>query len=441
MIAFATTVYFLKTSEISDLGYDSNKISYIVDKASGDLASSLKIILAQSGLEEISDPLKASFVVSRTKQNDDDILISEDQMASTIDYIGAQILKPAVTIRWYLHSNTSNKAESLQASFIKGRFKSIPSSEEKELLLMGDIIPARTVYYRQLAKGFDYPYKAIQDRINQADLALANLETTLMTDFKPTTNSTVFMAPIKGNVEALKKANISGVNLANNHSFNGGAAGFTEMLGGLEKSDISYFGGGLNYAQASSFKRFNLGNATIGAIGFNTIVEGEPATTTSPGVNTVKMAPWYQYDQNDVDQVVSKIKSERSNFDIVIVYIHWSAEYTHDPSDEMRLVAKQLIDAGADVIVGTHPHWVQGYEWYKNKLITYSLGNFIFDQDWSTETMQGAMLSLKFNKAKLISAEFIPYEIRDSSQPNLVEGDIKNKIINDIQTSAQKLKR
>jgi poly-gamma-glutamate synthesis protein (capsule biosynthesis protein) len=128
------------------------------------------------------------------------------------------------------------------------------------------------------------------------------------------------------------------------------------------------------------------------------------------------------------------IRAAKAHADLVFVYYHWGTEYTHDANADQRTVAHRAIDAGADLILGTHPHWVQGIEWYKDRLITYSLGNFVFDQEWSTKTKQGTFLKARFSGKRLTSAELVPYQIEDYQQPRPVNADIAGSILQDIFT-------
>ncbi|MGH2727271.1 MAG: CapA family protein, partial [Actinomycetota bacterium] len=94
--------------------------------------------------------------------------------------------------------------------------------------------------------------------------------------------------------------------------------------------------------------------------------------------------------------------------------------------------AHALIDAGADMVIATHPHWVQGAEIYKGHLIAYSLGNFVFDQTWSKATQQGAALDLVFWGSRLVGASFIPVQIEDAHRPRFVDEHAGAEILDRI---------
>jgi poly-gamma-glutamate capsule biosynthesis protein CapA/YwtB (metallophosphatase superfamily) len=122
------------------------------------------------------------------------------------------------------------------------------------------------------------------------------------------------------------------------------------------------------------------------------------------------------------DQVVADIRAAKAaGADVVIVYPHWGVEYHATPTAGQRALAKAMIDAGADLIIGNHVHWAAAMEVYKGKPIWYGLGNFVFDQTWSEPTQQGLLLEITFSGRTLVQARIHPLEILDSSQPNLLD--------------------
>ena len=130
---------------------------------------------------------------------------------------------------------------------------------------------------------------------------------------------------------------------------------------------------------------------------------------------------------NDAD--LELIRSANEKADVVIVGVHWGVEYTDKPTRKQREWAEEMVDAGADVIIGHHPHWVQDSEIIDGVPVYYSLGNFVFDQMWSEETKYGVVGKYTFYDNELIDAEYSPVYIKDFDQPSFLEGDAKNKII------------
>jgi poly-gamma-glutamate synthesis protein (capsule biosynthesis protein) len=121
-----------------------------------------------------------------------------------------------------------------------------------------------------------------------------------------------------------------------------------------------------------------------------------------------------------VTRLPADLAAARQNADLVIPYFHWGVEYTKDPTSYQQEVARAAIDAGADMVLGNHPHWTQGIERYKDKLIIYSMGNFVFDQDWSEETLEGMLLHLYWRAGRLVSVRFRPTKDHNRSQPAIM---------------------
>jgi poly-gamma-glutamate synthesis protein (capsule biosynthesis protein) len=104
-------------------------------------------------------------------------------------------------------------------------------------------------------------------------------------------------------------------------------------------------------------------------------------------------------------------------------------EYAQRPNTEQIAFAHVAIDAGANAVIGHHPHVVQPLEMYKGKPIFYSLGNFVFDQEWSNETKQGLMVKLTINKTGVLKNDYLPVTIEDYAQPRFVIGEEADQIL------------
>jgi poly-gamma-glutamate capsule biosynthesis protein CapA/YwtB (metallophosphatase superfamily) len=300
---------------------------------------------------------------------------------------------------------------------------------------LGDIIPGRTVYtVMKNRNDWNYPFEKIADVTKAYDLTLADLEITVADNIAyPEGTSMTFGAPA-ATLNGLKLAGIDAVNVANNHSANQGTSFFVKMLDTLRAADLPYFGGGKTTSVAKTPYIVTVSGQKIALLGYSSIVGSTAAGTNSPGMNYLSMAPWGTYDQSQVDAMAADIRTAKQQADLVFVYYHWGTEYTHDANDDQRAVAHAAVDAGADLILGTHPHVVQGIEWYKDKLITYNLGNFVFDQDWSVPTQQGVILDATFDGNKLVDAKLRPYRINSTYQPVLASDAESQTILSDIFT-------
>ena len=226
-------------------------------------------------------------------------------------------------------------------------------------------------------------------------------------------------------------AGIDGVSLANNHSMNFGRLGLFDTLDVLDQHGIAWFGGGRDLAEARRPGRFTVKGLTIAVLGYDGIsAEEYGAGPDWPGTCPLDRA-----------LVVEDIKAARAaGADLVIPFFHWSEEYVAVPSAYMRRVAHQAIDAGAGLVVGSHPHWVQGVEWHRGAPILYSLGNFVFDQEWSLETKQGMFAEIVLRGGKPARVRLVPVLIEDHNRPRILDGAEALAVLNRVYDATDVIK-
>lgn len=313
---------------------------------------------------------------------------------------------------------------------------SIASSTAWTMKIAGDIIIGRTVYEQEMKRN-DYTssFAKVKDLLQDADYTVADAEWTAADGIPHPLDGMSFASPAKS-LDGLTYAGIDAVSLANNHSMNGGTSAFEQMLDSLTARGIGYFGAGRNYAQAHTPYVADIKGTKVAFLGYTSIPGNVESGPNNTGNAFIKISPWYPFDEASVAQMETDIKSAKTKADVVIPYFHWSAEYTHQPNDQMRNVAHRAIDAGATMVVGSHPHWVQGVEWYKDSLIAYSLGNFVFDQEQSLKTKQGAVLSTTFSGNKLTKADLIPIQIEQFYQPHVLDGSSAQDVLNNIYSNS-----
>ncbi len=299
---------------------------------------------------------------------------------------------------------------------------------------LGDIIIGRVVYQKVQQHGVLYPFLKMAKQVKDADLTTADQEAAISDAHTILCNTCMQFASPDRVADGLTYAGIDAMNLANNHSFNAGADAFVDTMNALKKRGIKYFGGGHNFTEAHTPLIMSVKGVKVAMLGYDTIVGGSDATATSPGMAMVGIAPWFPFNESQVRQMEADIKAAKAKADAVLVYYHWGTEYTHVANEEQRTVAHRALDAGATIVIGSHPHTVQGVEWYHGKLALYSLGNFVFDQEWSRQTKQGTFLKAKFEGGKLLSAELVPYRIDDYSQPGPVKPDEAAEILHNVFT-------
>lgn len=272
------------------------------------------------------------------------------------------------------------------------------------LMVAGDIMPGRMVHvYLHQLQDFEYPFK--RNLFAGADIVYANLESPLI-DNCPLRRDGFKFCSDKRIAQALSKAGITVVNLANNHIGNEGTSGILQTTTFLTNSGVFYTGTDEDVILTRNGIR-------IGFVGFNDVGSCPKEILCA-----------------DIDVIQEKVKDLESRVDVVVVQFHWGAEYTNKPSSRQRLLAQTSIDAGADLVVGAHPHWVQTTEYYKGVLIAYSHGNFLFDQQWSTETQQGVVGNYLLSKTGLVQYEFLPIIVDKSYQPRFADEPERSTILN-----------
>ena len=213
---------------------------------------------------------------------------------------------------------------------------------------------------------------------------------------------------------------------------NGGSTKVAEMLQNLNQNKIGSFGVGKS--GAPSIWTTTVKGLRISHLGYDTVPGNIEPTSATPGARRIALSPWGTLSATDIYLVKADIQTAKQSADIVIPWFHWGSEYTHVANDEQRRMAQACVDAGADVVIGTHPHWTQGVELYKDHLIAYSLGNFVFDQNWSEETKRSAELEIQFSGKKVVAAKLLPAKIENWVQPRFLEASepLYTQILDDI---------
>lgn len=284
-------------------------------------------------------------------------------------------------------------------------------ADSLRLVFVGDVMlddgPGQVI-----AAGRD-PLAPFASILRDADFTIGNLECPIATVGKPLDNK-IFSFRTDPRVLPLLKGRFDALAIANNHSGDYGKAAFLETLSHLERTGIPYFGGGRNLAAAHAPLWIERKGLRIAVLGYN---EFKPrsfeAGADYPGI------AW-----SEDSQVLSDIRAARAaGADLVIPFMHWGWEREPDPSPRQRQLARRMIDAGADVVVGGHAHLTQGAEYYRGKLIVYSLGNFVFDGFEWPEAKRGWLLRLTLDRKGMVSWETRAAQIDDEGTPHPVPGE------------------
>jgi len=271
----------------------------------------------------------------------------------------------------------------------------------RTLIATGDVIPARNVNNQIIAHGNDffYPLSATADILRQADLTVINLEAPLVEGCPPTEEGFTFCGQ-PGFAGALREAGVDVATLENNHIDNFGPEG-------VASTEALLTANGIDCADRYTLAVRDVRGLRFGFLAFN-------------GVGG----------SFDRELVRRRIEEAAGQVDVLVVALHWGKEYVAIPQadpgiadDDPVEIAHLAVDAGADLVLGNHPHWVQGVEVYAGKLIAYAHGNFILDQMWSYETTIGVIGRYTFYDGELVDVQFVPVRIEDYARPVPLEGE------------------
>lgn len=268
--------------------------------------------------------------------------------------------------------------------------------DEKETILIatGDVMLGRYVNYTSVKnKDYRWPFVKTADFLKAADITFINLENPLIDNCSLKTGGMIFCGD-KGNIEGLVFAGVDMVSLANNHTANFGEDGVAQTVDALNQNGIKVTGvDGPVYIEVNGIK--------FSFLGYNDI------SSPQPGISNFTQ-----------EKVKTEIARARQNSDVVVVAVHWGAEYRDEPDARQIYLGHYLVDAGADLVIGNHPHWAQPTEDYKGKYIVYALGNFVFDQMWSEKTRIGNVVRFAFCGVNVCGVNYFPVKIEDYGQPH-----------------------
>lgn len=277
--------------------------------------------------------------------------------------------------------------------------------EPIRIILAGDIMLDRGVEYMIEKYGggnFEFSFLKIADEFQKADVVFGNLEGPISDKGEKVGSIYSFRADPRV-IDGLNFAGFNALSLANNHAFDYGREAIEDTLKRLKETGIDYVGAGFNESEAYGPVIKKVNRTKIGFLAYTDL--GSPywkATTNASGI------AWINKD--DLNSVKQNIEIAKSKVDVLIVSLHSGEEYAEAPTQFQVEFSKAAIDAGADLVVGHHPHIVQKPEIYNGKYIFYSLGNFIFDQAFSKETMEGQIVEILIENGKI--REIIPINIK-----------------------------
>lgn len=312
-----------------------------------------------------------------------------------------------VNIGFYFYVRRDNQSKDLPVLEIRNddvaKETSAPTIKKEETYLIqffGDMMLDRNVSKNMGEAGLDYIFAKGQDLFVDSNLLIANLEGPFATKRIQTSKEIAFRfdPALAGQ---LREYGFDGFSLANNHSYDMGAKNVLFTRETLKNSGLGYFGDELSEGPEYTW-----------------ITDKDlPFKVAFISIQTT----YHQLSSKKVLQAIQEAKKEAK---IVVVNAHWGEEYKDFSNKKQRELGRWLIDSGADLVIGHHPHVVQEAELYKGKPIFYSLGNFVFDQYFSEETQTGLSVVAEYNEsAELQSVRLIPFVGVKSQVQLMAEND------------------
>lgn len=246
------------------------------------------------------------------------------------------------------------------------------------ILFVGDVMLGRHVDRLMEEYGADYPFERLGAHIASYDISVANFEAVVPTVNVPTASGGMQFSVRESNFEKLVDVGFDVLSFANNHSADHGQAALDNTRALCREYGI-VCGGTPRALSEESVRVVEVGDVRVGIL----------------FIHTLFVAP----DMETLEELTDKLEAES---DMQVAYIHWGNEYELTDSPSQERLAHTLADAGIDVVIGHHPHVVQNIELYKNTPIIYSLGNFIFDQYFSTDVQEGLMVGMEIEKEDIV---------------------------------------
>ncbi len=319
------------------------------------------------------------------------------------------------------------------SGFLNQKHKISATTSEVSLIAVGDISYSRGIASTIKKQGdWNYPLQKVKKYLQSGDLVFANLETAITSGREVLNGEMVFRSDPQTAL-VLAEAGFSVLSLANNHTPNWGEEGLLDTFKYLNQAGLNYVGAGKNLKDAYRPLYLEKNGLKFAFLAYNdSDVVPDYYGAGSERAGTALM---------NIEKMKSAVQEARTKVDFVIVSMHSGQEYTAHASSRQTKFAHTAIDAGADLVIGHHPHVVQNMEEYHGKFIFYSLGNFVFDQNWSSNTSQSLILKVYFNQQGLKEISFVPVVIKNNCQPQLADSIIAQNIFQrlDFPLSYQKL--
>lgn len=319
-------------------------------------------------------------------------LLTEDTDLSSESSTHAESTDSAV--QEYTLQGESSQGESSQS---EGRLETVETTEPFTMFFTGDVLmrsATESIYDSEGVEGLLSP--ELLQEMQTADLCMINQEFPFgVGGTKAPDKQFTFKSDPKY-VQALLDMGVDIVTLANNHVLDFGPEVLSQTFETLDNAGIDYVGAGESIERAKAWQSYEINGTSIAILGASRVIP-----VVEWNVDNAQPGVFCTY---DTTQLVEQIELAEAEHDLVIVAVHWGIEGAEYPEEYQRLMAREYIDAGADLIVGNHPHVIQGVEYYKDTPIVYSLGNYLFNQN----NQPTAVLKVYVDELQHIRLQMIP---------------------------------
>lgn len=284
--------------------------------------------------------------------------------------------------------------------------------QEWSMVVCGDVMLGRGVATAMAQNGMFYPFEQMAPYLKSADLTFGNLEASLSQQGTPIPGKGIWLRGDPEAAAALKEAGFDVLSVANNHILDYDSPALLDTLKYLRDQEIDPVGAGKDLTEAVQPVIKEVNGYKIAFIAATEMADifwdySYPRTFEAkedrPGVQKL-----------DPDQLVEAVSALKDVVDLIIVSLHWGTEYSDYPLEVQRETAHRLVDAGAKLVLGHHPHCLQGMEVYKDSLIAYSLGNFVYDKQRLSKCQETVLMKIFFKDLTIEKAEVIPVMIADA---------------------------
>lgn len=270
--------------------------------------------------------------------------------------------------------------------------------------VVGDMMLGRSITNKGSKNNYKNMFSGVSDLWKDSDYVAGNLECVLLdnaSDYEKNDKEIHINAETK-TANVLKENGFTLVSLANNHLADFKAKGVVNTLDTLDKVGLKHVGAGRNLTEAAEYDIQEINGVKIATIAVSDIIPKDFAARDSKaGILTTKTLKYYQ-----------AVKDASEKADLVIANIHWGVEYGMTETEAQQQLARNLINWGVEVVIGSHPHVLQPVEKYGDGIIFYSMGNFVFDQGWS-RTKDSMVLNYYVDEDGNCSFEITPIRIKD----------------------------